>query len=838
MFSLLGAPYYRRHAVRCSLVVACMALTAAIHVGVELGNASLEGVFQDTLDRVAGRAQVQISGAGGVPEDLLETVRALHCVGEAAATILRTAPTQLSGETAIAFLGVDLLEDDSFRDYVVEGSDGSARGFEDALVLLAQPNSVLVTRELAERNGLSKGSLLPVWTGREDQELVVRGFLEDTDLTGAYGGNLALMDLYAAQHVFSRRGLFDRIDVQVKQGSNVESCAASIKGDLDGRFDAVATARAGDSTRAFGVMYSAIVDASALLALLAALMLIHHASAVGVAQREKEIAILLSLGAAEQRIRRFVLAEAALGGALAGALGIAIGYAAAHPLAGALQGVLRSARGVAVESTGVALDPLWAVGIILSTAAVALIGAWGAANAAASVPPIQLAGGRRYSERTERGRSAALAQAAVAGVAALALQQLWADPAAVYVCFPLVLAALWRLAYVVERPLIRLIGPVVAALWPLAGSLAVYSLKREGRRLRGPFLAITFSVAIVATISGVTSSYADRFATWASEKIPMDYVVHSGPSLSEPGAFLPSEIYRELLAADGVAEVARLRRFNGQAAGQPATLVAVDLRVWQRAAGLAAPEGPTSAAITQNFAALAGIRTGDFLTIDTPSGPLEIRADQIVEDYTSESGAVYFDWALYEQFFGDDAIEMIGIMLDPSADGEGARERISLLLPPRVPTLIVDPSQISAHVRTMVDRWQRANFLQAVAVVPIAILAVVSFLVVSLTSKQRQFAILEALGASPAEIRRCVWAEAFALGLAGSLLGVAWGALLQLFTLEAVRQTLLGFDLPLDFDWGLTLGLLAAGPLGALAAAWIPARMIGREPLARQLTDE
>lgn len=838
MFSLLGAPYYRRHAVRCLLVVACMALTAAIHVGISLGNSSLQSVFRETLDRIAGRAQIQVTGAGGVPEELPDALRQLDCVDEVGATILRTAPVELPGETAIAFLGVDLLEDDRFRDYAVEPSGDGAGGFEDALILLAQPDSVLVTRELADRSGLDKGSVLPVWTGREQRNLIVRGLLANTEITSAYGGNLAVMDLYAAQHVFSRRGFFDRIDVRVQQGSDVESCGAAIDRQIDGRFDVAATTRASSSTQAFGVMYTAIVDASALLALLAALMLIHHASTVGVAQREREIAILLSLGASERRIRRFVLTEAALAGAMAGTLGLAIGYAAAHPLAETLQGVLRSARGVAVDSPEIVLDPVWAAGIILAAAAVAFVGAWGAANAAARVPPVQLAGGRRYSERTDTGWRAALAQAALFGTTALLVQRYWTHPDAVYVCFPLALAALWRLARVVEQPLLWLVEQVVAGLWRFAGPVAIGSLEREGRRLRGPLLAIAFSIAILATISGITSAYAERFVTWASTKIRVDFVVHSAASFSEHGALLSPAIYAEIRAADGVAEAARLRRFNGRAAGRPATLVAVDLEIWQRAAGLPPPQSPSGAAVTENFAALAGLNAGDPLLVETPAGQLELRVEQIAEDYTSESGAVYFDWTLYEEYFGDDAIEMIGVILEPSADKERARERIAARLPPGVPTLIADPSQISRHVRMMVDRWRRASLLQAVAVIPIAILAVVSFLIVSLAGKQRQLAILEALGAGPEQIRRCVWAELIALGLAGSLLGVAWGALLLLFTLESIQQTLLGFNLPFHFDWRLMLGLLAAGPLGAWAAAWLPAKAMARRPLVQQLGDD
>lgn len=838
MFSMLGAPYYRRHPVRCSLIVACMGLTAAIHTGLSLGNASLQGVFQDMLDRVAGRTQIQVSNVGGVAETLLERLRALDCTSAAAATILRSVPVELPGETAIAVMGVDLLDDDRFRDYALADPDGGVGGFEGALVLLAQPYSVLVTRQLAERHNLTKGSALPVWTGRERRELVVRGLLEDTELTGAYGGNLAVMDLYAAQHVFSRRGLFDRIDLQVESDASVEGCAAAIRSATEGQFGVAVTARGGGSARTFAGMYGATLDASNLLALLAALMLIHHAATVGVAQREREIAILLALGASEKRIRRFVLAEAALAGALAGALGVAIGYAVAHPFAGALEGILRPMLGFELKPSRLEVSPLWAAGVMLTTAGVALIGAWGAAEAAGSVPPIQLAGGRRYSERTEPQRKAALGQAALLAAAAVLIQRFWTDSSALYVCFPLALAALWQLGRALERPLVRLTGALAAAIWPLAGSLVVPSLVRERRRLRGPLFAVAFAVAVVATILGATTSYAERFLAWASRSIDVDYVVHSGAVLSEQGAFFPPETPKRLLEADGVAQVARMRRMMGRAAGRRAKLFPVDLDFWLRSADLPPPSAPNSAVIGQNFASLAGLEQGDLFTIETPSGLVELRADHVIEDYMSEPGSVYFGWELYQKSFRTDAIEIIGVVLDASADRERAREQIAELLPPGAPVLIADPSQISAHIRVLVERWRRASSLPALAVVPIAMLAAGSFLIVSFLAKKQQLAVLEALGATRAQIRQCVWAEAVALGLAGSLLGLVSGALLELFVLDSIEQIVVGFRLPFRLDWRLVVSLLAAGPAGALLAAWVPLVSLGQQPLARELSSE
>ncbi len=46
-------------------------------------------------------------------------------------------------------------------------------------------------------------------------------------MTSAFGGNLAIMDVYAAQRMFGRGRTFDRIDVGVNPGPRLPSASAS-----------------------------------------------------------------------------------------------------------------------------------------------------------------------------------------------------------------------------------------------------------------------------------------------------------------------------------------------------------------------------------------------------------------------------------------------------------------------------------------------------------------------------------------------------------------------------------------------------------------------------------
>ena len=51
----------------------------------------------------------------------------------------------------------------------------------------------------------------------------MRGVLKGGGLSSAFGGNIAVMDIYAAQHVFGRGPKFDRIDIALTEGVALET---------------------------------------------------------------------------------------------------------------------------------------------------------------------------------------------------------------------------------------------------------------------------------------------------------------------------------------------------------------------------------------------------------------------------------------------------------------------------------------------------------------------------------------------------------------------------------------------------------------------------------------
>ncbi len=95
----------------------------------------------------------------------------------------------------------------------------------------------MVTREFADRNGYHVNSRIPLNTIDGEKQFTIRGIMNSAGLTQAFGGNLAIMDIYAAEVVFGRGRRFDRIDLRVRDGVTIEECQRALQAALGPGFE-------------------------------------------------------------------------------------------------------------------------------------------------------------------------------------------------------------------------------------------------------------------------------------------------------------------------------------------------------------------------------------------------------------------------------------------------------------------------------------------------------------------------------------------------------------------------------------------------------------------------
>src|SRR5438093_3816481 len=153
LLRLISWPYFRKHVLRTLLTTAGIVLGVAVFVGMHTANQSVLFAFSQTVDRIAGKTELQVTaGETGFDEAVLDKVQASPSVRVAVPIGEAVLDTRLSGEGTLLVLGVDMTGDRSLRDYDLDNADEAV--IDDPLVFVAQPDSLIVAREFADRNGL------------------------------------------------------------------------------------------------------------------------------------------------------------------------------------------------------------------------------------------------------------------------------------------------------------------------------------------------------------------------------------------------------------------------------------------------------------------------------------------------------------------------------------------------------------------------------------------------------------------------------------------------------------------------------------------------------------
>jgi putative ABC transport system permease protein len=422
LLRLITWPYIRRHRLRTVLTSVGIMLGVAVFIGMHTANQSVLFAFYKTIDRIAGKAELQItSGESGFPEEVLERVQALPEVRVAVPVIEAPVDTGLKDEGNLLILAVDMTGDRSLRDYDLESGEDAV--IDDPLVFLAQPDSLIVSAEFAARNNLVIGARVPMKTMAGEKRFVVRGIMKSGGLTQAFGGNVAVMDVYAAQMVFGRGRRFDRIDLALTEGTEPAAGRSAIEKALGAGYQVDAPASRGAQIDSVLRVYQFTANLNSAFALFIGMFIIYNSFSIAVAQRRHEIGVLRALGASRGQVRTLFLVESGLSGLVGSVAGLGMGILMSRGLADYIASLIKGVYGVADRTMEVATGPwLMAVGLAMGVATSLIAGFLPARNAA-RVDPIQSLQKGRYqvlSAGENRLRRLAAAALAVLSAALLA----------------------------------------------------------------------------------------------------------------------------------------------------------------------------------------------------------------------------------------------------------------------------------------------------------------------------------------------------------------------------------------------------------------------------------
>jgi putative ABC transport system permease protein len=847
LLRLISWPYVRRHLLRSLLTTAGIVLGVAVFVGMHTANRSVFFAFERTVDRIAGATELQVAaGETGFPEEVLERVQAVAEVRVAVPVIEAVAGTG-RGQGNVLVLGIDMTGDRSLRDYDLESGEEAI--IDDPLVFLAQPDSIMVTREFAGRNGLDINDRVALQTAVGEREFTVRGVMKAGGLASAFGGNLAVMDIYAAQAMFGRGRTFDRIDLALDDGVSIDQGRLALQAALGGGFQVEQPSARAEQFQAMLSVYSMTSTISSLFALFIGMFIIYNAFAIAVTERRSEIGILRALGASRGQIRALFLAESAMAGLAGSMAGVAFGALMARSMAGYVGGMLEGIYGVAERAEEVSADPrlvLLAVAIGLATS---MIAAWIPARNAARVDPVHALQKGKYQvlsageNRLRRVLAFVLASVAVAALFAGGSGPLF------YGAYALTIVAALLMTPSVAMWVARAIRPVLRWLLPVEGALAADSLLQAPRRTSGTVAALMLALAQVIGLGGVSQSSYSSIVNWLETALNPDIFVAGSSNLSDRSFRFGPDVAEQIRRVPGVGEIQRVRSFRIEYRGTPVLVIGIELEMIGRRALKDAVAGDDQTmfaeaaagrglVVSENFALLQDVWLGSEVEIAAPFGTLRLPIIGVIEDWSDQQGSVFIDRATLERYWHDDTANLIRVYVAEGASVPAVRQGIFDAVAQERRLVVMTNQDVRSYILELTGQWLTLTYVQIFVAVLVAVLGIVNTLTVSIMDRRRELGVLQAVGALRSQVRRTVWMEAIAIGIVGAVLGLALGAVNLYYVLEMTVRDLSGMRLGYEFPLQIAALILPAVLLAAFVAALWPGEAAVRGSLVSALEYE
>ncbi len=825
LLRLISYPQLRTSWGRTLLVAGGISTGVTLIVAINIINSSVLANFRDTIDLMAGPAALEVTlgiGEVGFSESVVETVRRDPDVA-AAVPLVRGTISLVSepGETLQLF-GADLVAEEDLRRYRVT----TATDRRELLRVMEDPHSILLTTTFAMRHHLAVGQMTRFTTPGGIADFTVRGLLETEGLAAAFGGQLAVMDLPAAQDLLTKESRVDQVDIILRPGADVVEVQRRLQSALPSTLSVTRPAQRGAQYEHVLASFQAMLTGISTVCLIAGLFIIYNTTSTGAAQRAPVIAGLRLIGAEASQLFRLIMLEALMLGVVGTLSGVATGIIMARLLSGMVADSMAVIYKIHFAVPQLAIDWPQQATIGALGVATALFACYFAARRLAELDPLAVLrmGAPAAAARPRMARLMVWWVALiVTSAAALFAQErfrsiLWGN----------VGASLWNASVMlVAVPLVGWLAgglrTLLPRIFPSEGRVVADSLLRSPNRTGVTVAAIALTVTISIMLTSLSVSFRDSAADYIGQLFAADLVVsavtNEGGYLETP---LPESIASEIQALPGVRAVESGRALPGQVfRGQRIGVLALSDGFfdpgrypahWYREGdperarrALRTGEGVN---VSTTLADSFDLHVGDAIELDTPAGKLVRPIVGVVPDYISDRGSVILSRRLFVEYWREPTVTRINIYLEPGESLEKARSAIASHFSARYLLKALSLREVLEYH----DEYRRRAFAFTDAIqlliVMVTVAGIFDLLFSAILERRRELGLWQLVGADERTVRRSIVIESATIGMMGATLGVAVGFITAWIWVRLNFRYLLGYQLQFRFPAGHALWCL------------------------------
>ncbi len=845
----LSTKHLWEHPGRSLLGLLGIALGTAVYLSISLAAVSALRSFQDGVSAVAGKAEWRLMSPGAPLADFLFTrVRQASEVKAAAPVIESILDLSDPHQGPVLLLGLDPFSELPFRSYeFLSAGQVGARVWED---FLTRPDGVLMSEPLAQRLSVKPGDTLPVMVGSSRRVLTVVGLFRSSHGLYPLDGSVLLMDLAHAQELLGKLGQIDYIDLLLKSKS--PGVAEKLAAQLPPGVDLVQPGSQGLQMEGLVAAYRLNLSVLSGIALFVGMFLIYQSVTLSVVRRRREIGLCRTLGMTPGQVLVIFLAEGVVNGLAGGLLGLFLGVFLAKNALGVMTQTMSSLYTPVAATDLFIQTPLLVKAWVLAIGAT-LVAAWLPAREAARTPVRAV----WYREDLEERLANKVGQFFWFGLGALMLAGMLASvkignspPYPGFAAAFLILLSFALLTPAAVKWWGRTLAPWGRRLWGVSGELGCRYLAGSLSRSAVSIAALGCALGMLIAVAVMIGSFRRTVDDWVSRAISGD--IFFGPAVFSTAAydrFLPSEVIPELQADPQISDIYFYRCVRIPFRDRFILVIGGSFEVLARHGSLWFRQGEGQelmlkarsrgqVMVSEPLAEIFGYREGDLLILPTPSGPQRLTIAGIFYDYRTDGPSVWMDITLFRQFWQDRHLNAVRLYLkDPSRVKE-VQAKLQHRYGQRYHLLTLSHADLRAGILKIFDDTFALTYaLEGVAIV-VAVFGIITTFLVLIMERERDLALLQAIGTSRRRILGMVLVESGLASLLSFVLGALSGSLLSLLLIFIINKQAFGWTVRLYFTPGIYWQTLVLVTLLGLAAGAYPAWRALQSHLAAILKEE
>jgi putative ABC transport system permease protein len=828
LYRLILRPLFRQPG-RALVILFAVALGDAAVVAIDLAGDAAAGSFHSSMETLAGKDDFEVTAVGGVPEAVVARLARLPYALSVSPRIEDHAMVISSGQT-VPLIGVDVVAEATSAGTII-GDATTGEGLER----INEPDAVWVTRGL----GKTVGNRIQLLINDHAREYVVRGLIPNS---AQIGTDAVLMDIGAAQLATGRSGHVDRVLIKAPDTNTFEMWQSKLQQALPAGVLLNAQGAETGGNRRMLAAFRWNLQMLSGIALLVGAFLIYNAVSVSVVRRRADIGTMRALGASRATIVAAFLFEAALFGIVGSLAALPLG----RMLAAGAVGMLSTTVNALYVSSSPGSMSLSAGSVILAFVAgigVALASALAPAREASMVPPTEaMARGRREFEvRVDRNRDAliGLVLGVLGSLAALA-PPIGGKPLLGYLSALLFVASAALAAPLVVYRATSAGSIEVRRLLGVEALLASRSLGGSLRRTSVLVAALATAIAMMTSVGIMVGSFRQTVLTWFDGELPADlYLAPAGAMGGDLHPTIASEVVDRIAATPGVESVSRLRAYEIQYQGLPATLAGAsqgrnaprqNLTFLSRRPSadiLRELAASNNAVVSEPFANKHHVKAGDAITLPLGEQRVTFRVIAIFYDYGHEAGYIVLDWGTLLRYLPDSAPTNLAVYLVPGADLERTRAAMQKAIANKR-LMMLSNGEIRKQAMQVFDQTFAITYAVEGISIIVAIGGVAGALISIVIDRRREFGVLRYVGGTSAQIRKLILVEAGLIGILANVLGLVLGYVLSLVLVYVINKQSFGWTIQFHWPVAVLLGSLSIVYVATVLAGLFPARLAVR----------